>query len=71
MADHSRRTTTTAAWGTLGRDRRRAGELPGNLEVHMLALNLVGTKEIIAYVIIAVIIIVAVVYMTARSRPRV
>jgi len=34
----------------------------------MLAFNLFGTKEIIVYVIVAVIIIVGIIWMTARSR---
>jgi len=34
----------------------------------MLALNLVGTKEIIVYVIVAIVIIVAIWFMMRRSR---
>ena len=34
----------------------------------MLAINFVGTKEIIIYVIIAIVIIVALWYMMRRSR---
>ena len=34
----------------------------------MLAINLVGTKEIIIYVIIAIVIIVALWFMMRRSR---
>lgn len=34
----------------------------------MLALNLLGTKEIIVYVIVIIVIIAAAIYMS-RSRP--
>jgi hypothetical protein len=37
----------------------------------VLAINLVGTKEIIVYVIVVVLILIALFWMTVRNRRRV
>ena len=42
---------------------------PSRREVHMLAFANFGTKEIIVYVVVIVIIIAGAFYMRGRSRP--
>ena len=50
--------------------RPAVGQAPTIRETHMLALNLLGTKEIIVYIVVVVVIIVAAVWYS-RSRSRV